>query len=134
MGLLDYNNILGGLLGASPSQGGLNATNYPNPYGQLRAYLNKDGTYGGQMMPKYTGWQGELKNLAYPNTVSTELSVGDSVGDFPSIVPNTTAEQLARLLRLKENQQVPRDIYETARQFALQRRAQGLSPFKDAGD
>ena len=45
MNFLDY------LFNTVPSQGGLLATNYPNPYG-LRAFVKPDGTYGGEMMPK----------------------------------------------------------------------------------
>ncbi|MDD4971855.1 MAG: hypothetical protein PHT07_20715 [Paludibacter sp.] len=130
----DYANKLAlALQGIPPSQGGLNATNYPNQWG-LRAYKNPDGSYGGEMMPKWTGWQGLMQNIAYPDSVSSELSVGDQKGDFPSMVPTTTPEQLSRLLSLKENQRMPQDIYETARQFAEQRRAKGLSPFKDVWD
>ena len=128
------NEILNnGLFGNIPVNGGLNMTNYPNQWG-LRAYKNNDGSYGGEMMPKYSGWQGPLKNIAYPNSVSTEISVGDSKGDFPSIVPTTTAKQLSKLLSLKNYEKMPNDIYETARQFAEQRRMQGLSPFKDVWD
>jgi len=121
-----------GLLG-NPAMGGLLATNYPNQWG-LRAYKNQDGSYGGEMMPKWTGWQGLLANTAYPGSVSSELSVGDEKGDFPSIVPDTTPQQLNKLLSLKESEKMPQDIYETARKFAEQRRALGLSPFKDVWD
>jgi len=128
---------LAALLGKSPQQGGLSYGDYPNPYqnpnangGGLRAY--KEGTgYGGQMMPKGQGWLGALPNTGTPNSVSTELSVGDSNGDFPSITPNTSAEQLTRLLALKPHQKMPTDIYNTALEFANQRRNLGLSPFKD---
>ena len=129
---------LAALLGGSPQQGGLSYGDYPNPYqnpnangGGLRAY--KEGTgYGGQMMPKGQGWLGELPNTGTPGSVSTELSVGDSRGDFPSITPNTSADQLKRLLALKPNQRMPNDIYNTALDFANQRRASGLNPFKDS--
>ena len=46
MGLLD-----------DPNNGGLNATNRPNPFG-LRAFQLPNGNYGGQMMPKETGFHG----------------------------------------------------------------------------
>ena len=127
----DRNEIVKALMANSPSNGGLNALNRPAPYG-LRAYPDGNGGYGGQMMPKFDGWQGALPNTAYPGSVSTELSVEDELGDFPSIVPNTSPEQLKRLLNLKHEQQMPQDIYETARKFANERRALGLNPFLDA--
>lgn len=121
MGLLDY----------APSNGGLNATNYPNPYG-LRAYRMLDGTYGGEMMPKYTGWLGVQPNAN--GGVSTELSASDDKGEFPLMVPTLTPAQLSLLLGLTDNQKVPRDIVNTASDFANVRRMQGLSPFKDIWD
>lgn len=138
MGLLDYlseakNHVMGGLLNQSPSNGGLNATNYPNQWG-LRAYKNTNGSYGGEMMPKYNGWQGLHQNIAYPDSVSSELSIGDSQGDFPAIVPDTTPEQLLRILALKNDERMPIDIVKTAQDFANKRRALGLSPFMDVWD
>ncbi len=126
-------SLLANLLKASPSKGGLNASNYPAPYG-LRAYLLPDGSYGGQMMPKYTGWLGPRENTGDPNTVSNELSIDDEYGDFPAMTPNLSPSQLARLLALKEGEKVPNDIFNTAREFALKRRAAGLNAFKDIGD
>lgn len=132
--MTDKNELMANaLLGKSPQNGGLNATNYPNQWG-LRAYEKQDGSYGGQMMPKYNGWQGQLNNLAHPSSVSTEISVGDDIGEFPAIAPNTTNEQLARLLVLKDGERMPDDILQTAQDFANKRRIQGLSPFKDVWD
>lgn len=129
-GLLDYYS---GLLTTDTSKGGLSATNYPAPYG-LRAYMLPDGTYGGQMMPKYSGWLGEQKSIAYPDSISTELSIGDEKGDFPAMTPNLTQKQLIRLLSLKSNQKIPKDIYDTAKEFADVRRKHNQSPFKDIWD
>lgn len=130
-GLLYQQEQVSGLLG-DPSQGGLNATNYPNQWG-LRAY--KDGIgYGGEMMPKYTGWLGVLANTAHPGDVSTEISVGDNYGEFPSMSPSLNADQIKRLLAVKEGQKIPRDIVNTAKGDADKRRALGLSPFKDVWD
>jgi hypothetical protein len=130
--MADLTRLLTGLLDNLPSNGGLNATNYPNQWG-LRAYKEGDG-YGGDMMPKYTGWLGQQPNIAHPNNVSTELSVADDIGEFPSMTPNLDKEQLNRLLSLKDGQRMPNDIYNSALQFANQRRDKGLSPFKDVFD
>lgn len=121
------------MLTPSPQQGGLDASNRPNPYG-LRAYKNADGSWGGDMMPKWTGWLDVQQNTGKPGYVSTELSVGDSKGDFPTMVPTLSAEQVQRLLALPEDTKVPEDIYKAALDFANKRRSQGLSPFKDLGD
>jgi hypothetical protein len=113
------------LQGAQPTQGGLSVGNYPNPYG-LRAYQNPNGTYGGQMMPKTTGWQGVNKNLQGQDV--TELSIGDQRGDFPSIVPTLNANELAQIV---QNQNITPSARQKAQEFANLRRSQGLSPFKD---
>lgn len=115
---------LADLLTADPSKGGLTASNRPAPWG-LRAYKNKDGSYGGQMMPKWTGWAG-VQNL--PNgDVMTELSVGDEYGDFPAIYEGITPAQLTQVI----NGNITDDIYNMAKRAANNRRAQGLNPFKD---
>ena len=93
---MDYSQILGLLFNnpanTSPSNGGLNASNYPNPYG-LRAYPLKDTTgnitgYGGEFMPKSVGWLGLLQGQGKEkgNTV-TEYSLDDEKGSYPSVVP-----------------------------------------------
>lgn len=111
-------------------QGGLSVRNVGTPYG-LRAYKNKDGSYGGEMMPKAEGWLGKLQNIGHPGSFSTELSVEDDQGSFPSIVPTLSPEQLNKLLSLKDSDPMPRDILDVAHDFAVKRRAQGLSPFKE---
>jgi hypothetical protein len=131
MGLLDENLPSYGLLG-SPQSGALMASNYPNQYG-LRAYLKSDGTYGGQMMPKHTGWKGLIPSRI-SNDVITEMSVGSDIGEFPLVVPSLTNEQLTIISQLKENDQIPDDIYRKAEEFARARQALGLSPFKDIWD
>ena len=112
------------LFATEPSKGGLAASNRPAPYG-LRAYKQNDGTYGGQMMPKWTGWAG-VQNL--PNgDVMTELSVGDEHGDFPAIYQGITPADLTQVV----GGRVTEDIYNRARAAANKRRALGLNPFKD---
>jgi len=113
------------LQGAQPQQGGLSVGNYPNPYG-LRAYQNPNGSYGGQMMPKTTGWQGVHYNPK--GQTVTELSIGDNKGDFPSIVPTLNANELAQIVQ-KNN--ITPSARQKAQEFADLRRLQGLSPFKD---
>ena len=116
------------LQGAQPSQGGLSVGNYPNPYG-LRAYQNPNGTYGGQMMPKYTGWQGV--NYNPKGQAVTELSIGDNIGDFPSIVPTLNKKELNEIV---QHENIMPSARSKAEQWAIQRRSQGLNPFKDIWD
>ena len=122
----NYNLKLAQLLqGAQPSQGGLSVGDYPNPYG-LRAYQKPSGIYGGQMMPKTTGWQGVHKNSQGQDM--TEFSIGDNKGDFPSIVPTLNANELAQIV---QKQNITPSAKQKAQEFADLRRSQGLSPFKD---
>jgi hypothetical protein len=110
---------------ASPSQGGLRVADYPNPYG-LRAYPKNGGGYGGEMLPKSTGWLGVFNT---PNNgAMTEYSVGDEKGDFPSIVPTLTDSEIASIV-LDKN--VTKPIYDKAQIFANERRSQNQSPFYD---
>jgi hypothetical protein len=113
------------LQGAQPEQGGLSVGNYPNPYG-LRAYQNPNGSYGGQMMPKTTGWMGVHKNPQGQDM--TEFSMGDNKGDFPSIVPTLNSNELAQIV---QHQKIMPSARQKAQEFADLRRSQGLSPFKD---
>jgi hypothetical protein len=118
---------LAAMLGATPQQGGLMYGDRPNPYG-LRAY-QENGQLGGQMMPKSTGWLGPISDLN--GNVMTEFGVGDERGDFPSMVPTLNQEELTAIVSGK---QVTPSAYKKAQDFANQRRAQGLNPFKDIED
>lgn len=113
------------LQNAQPSQGGLSVGNYPNPYG-LRAYQNPNGTYGGQMMPKTTGWQGIHYNPK--GQAVTELSIGDDIGDFPSVVPTLNANELNQIVQYEK---IIPSARQKAQEWADLRRSQELSPFKD---
>lgn len=115
------------LMSIAPSLGGLNVKQYATPDG-LRAYKNKDGSYGGQMMPKANGWLGRLPNKGQGGE-STELSLEDDSGMFPAIVPTLNNEEISVLLGLKENQRIPENIYLKARKHADLMRSQGRSPF-----
>ena len=116
------------LQGAQPEQGGLSVGNYPNPYG-LRAYQNPNGTYGGQMMPKTTGWQGVHYNPK--GQAVTELSIGDDIGDFPSIVPTLNKNELNEIV---QHENIMPSARTKAQEWAILRRSQGLNPFKDIWD
>jgi hypothetical protein len=124
------------LQNAQPEQGGLSVGNYPNPFqnpnangGGLRAYKNDDGTYGGQMMPKYTGWMGVQTNPKGQSV--TELSIGDNIGDFPSIVPTLNKKELNEIV---QHEKIMPSARQKAQEWADLRRSQGLSPFKDIWD
>lgn len=121
-----FNDLL--MAQIKPSRGGLTFRNIGTPYG-LRSYKTEDGSYGGEMMPKGLGWLGALPNTN--GDVSTELSIGDESGEFPSLVPTLNKEQINQLLNLQENEQVPTEIYKLARQHADKMRSQGRSPFKE---
>lgn len=132
------------LMNMTPSEGGLNYADYPhqyqNPYangGGLRAWKNKDGTYGGQMMPKTSGWQGEIQAIN-PKEKITEYSIGGEGGEpfFPSVTQNMTPEQIqnVRLLearKLKWNSPQGKSVQDKAYEEYMIRKSQGLSPFKD---
>ena len=116
------------LQGAQPQQGGLSVGDYPNPYG-LRAYQKPNGTYGGQMMPKYTGWMGVQTNPKGQSV--TEFSIGDNIGDFPSIVPTLNKTELNQIV---QHGNLMPSARAKAEQWAIERRSQGLNPFKDIWD
>jgi len=110
----------------SPKEGGLNASNYNNPYG-LRAYPLPNGGYGGEMMPKSTGWLGMLKGTdKNKGQTMTEYSTGDNRGDFPSIIPELTSDELNKIL---SSGVITPQAYIKAQQRANALRSQGLSPF-----
>ena len=119
-----------------PSQGGLLATNYPNPYG-LRSFVKPDGTYGGQMMPKTTGWQGIIPSLNGGSI--TEYSLGGNTpkepfypmvtqGMTPQMIKNT---QLLEAGLLSQTSPEARALKENAYKQYLKLNKQGKSAFKD---
>lgn len=132
------------LMGLNPSQGGLNYADYPhqyqNPYamgGGLRAWKDKQGNWQGQMMPKTSGWQGEIQAIN-PREKITEYSMGGDNGEafFPSVTQNMTPEQIQNI-RLLEAGKIGWDspqgraAQNKAYEEYMIRKAQGLSPFKD---
>lgn len=130
-GLLDILDMMQ----TDPRLGGLSASNYPNPYG-LRSFKTKDG-YGGEMMPKTSGWQGLIPSLDLKRNI-TEFSLGGERGEpfFPTVTQNMTPEMIQnlRLLeagKLGRNSKEAQQLQENAYQQYLMRKAMGLSPFKD---
>lgn len=99
----------------TPSEGGLRVADYPNPYG-LR--------FGDNAIPKSTGWLGPKRGV---KGVMTEYSLGDEKGEYPSMVPGLSSEDISAILREK----ITPSVEAKAHDFAIQRRASGLSPFND---
>lgn len=122
---MEKTKLLAKLLNNSPSNGGLNATNYPNPHG-LRSYITDDGSYGGQMMPKGNGWLGRISDLN--GNIMTEFSTGDEIGDFPALVPTLTQNELTDIV---SNKNITPSAYKKAQEFANVLRSMGKNPFKD---
>ena len=120
-----------GLLG-NANEGGLNATNRPNPYG-LRAFPYKDG-YGGQMMPKETGFHGLIPGLNGGNI--TEFSTGGVNGEpfYPLVTEKLYDGQIDVIKNLQggllgnDSPEVQR-LYEHAYQEYLRRQALGQDAF-----
>jgi hypothetical protein len=136
---MSYEELLkmlgGGLLSNSPQQGGLNASNYNNPFqnpnvegGGLRAYPLPQGGYGGEMLPKSTGWLGLLQ-VPGKDEVMTEYSMGDERGDFPTLVQGLTDKEKKQILTTGK---VSKQAYIKAKQQADALRSQGKSPFYNA--
>lgn len=120
----------------SASAGGLQASNYPAPYG-LRAFTLPNGSYGGQMMPKTTGWMGEIPSLQGGSI--TEYSLGGNTPSepfYPMVTENMTMPMVSNLQKLEagllsdrstEAEQLRRNAYENY----LRKKALGQSAFKD---
>ena len=123
MGLLD-----------DPYKGGLNATNRPNPFG-LRAFPYKDG-YGGEMMPKETGFQGLIEGLSGNNI--TEFSTG-GVNDepfYPLVTENLYDGQIDDIKNLEagllgNDSPETQRLHEHALKEYLRRQALGQGAFYD---
>ena len=119
-----------------PKQGGLAATNYPNPYG-LRSWQDEQGNYQGQMMPKTSGWQGEIPTLT--GDVMTEQSLGGNTSDepfYPMITQNMSPEMIKTAQEFEVGLLDPdhpdvQALMKHAREEAMRLMRQGKSPFKD---
>lgn len=124
---LEDNYKLADMIHTEPSQGGLNYRDYPNEYG-LRAYKKDDGTYGGEMLPKYTGWldkqNGEGKERGH---TMTEYSIDDEKGSYPTFVPTLNAEEIHSL---RQGKLTP-SIIKKATAWRDSQEAKGESAFKN---
>jgi hypothetical protein len=121
-----------GLLG-NPFNGGLNATNRPNPFG-LRAFELPNGNYGGEMMPKGTGFHGLIEGVNGNNI--TEYSMGGVNGQpfFPSVTENLYEGQINDIKQLEGgllgwDSPEARKLEEHAYQEYLRRQALGQDAF-----
>ena len=130
MNWLDY------LVNTMPSQGGLLATNYPNPYG-LRSWQDEQGNYQGQMMPKTTGWQGLIPSLN--GGYITEYSLGGNTSKEP-FYPMVTQEMTPQMIKntqlleaglLSPESPEAKALRENAYKQYLKLQQQGKSAFKD---
>ena len=110
---------------SEPRSGGLLAMNYPNPYG-LRAYKKKDGTYGGEMLPKSVGWLGLLEGKGdMKGSKVTEFSLDDERGSFPSVVPTLTPVEQEQIVRGN----ITEEMLRKAMEYRDLMQSQGQSPF-----
>ena len=100
-------------------------------------FVKPDGTYGGQMMPKTTGWQGMIPSLNGGSI--TEYSLGGNTpkepfypmvtqGMTPQMIKNT---QLLEAGLLSQTSPEARALKENAYKQYLKLNKQGKSAFKD---
>lgn len=133
------------LMGASPSEGGLNYADYPHPYqtpyakgGGLRMWEDAQGNLQGQAMPKTSGWMGEIPAMSGKDRKITEFSLGGENGEpmLPMVFEGMTPYQIETVKMLeanKLNRNSPRgqQAFKDAINAAKIRMQQNLSPFKD---
>jgi hypothetical protein len=101
------------------------------------------GMRHGGASQKYTGWLGEKKRLDNPNEISTEISIGVSMGgkevEIPLMVPTLDNKELKYLLSVDPKrkdffEKMPKSIINKAVTHADSRIKQGKSPFKEPED
>ena len=120
-----------------PRHGGLKATNYPNPYG-LRTWQDEAGIYHGQMMPKTSGWAGEIPAIT-PNRTITEFSLGGgNINEpfFPMVYKDISPNHIEVIKDYEaglrdDSDPLVQEVKDRARQKAQQLVDQNKSPFKD---
>lgn len=126
----------GSVIDTDVRKGGLKATNYPNPYG-LRSWQDESGEYRGQMMPKTSGWQGEIPTLT--GDVMTEQSLGGNTPNepfYPLITQNMSPEMIGIAKEFEaglidESYPEVQQLLKNAKEEARRMMEQGKSPFKD---
>jgi hypothetical protein len=128
-----FEGFLSSMFTADSSEGGLNATNLPNKFqnpdadgGGLRAYTKEDGTLGGQMMPKDTGWLGEIEGKGkLKGSKLTEFSSEDDKGMFPLINPYLSKEEIEKVSKGI----VTPEMHKKGAQWRDDQVSKGLDPF-----
>jgi hypothetical protein len=116
------------------TQGGMSYADRPNPYG-LRSFPTEAG-YGGEMMPKTSGWAGEIPTLT--GEKMTEMSLGGEKGQpfIPMIYEGITPEEIEVVrdyeagLR-EDNDPLVIAVKSKAQEAAMKRMHMHKSPFKD---
>ena len=114
---------------APPSQNALAQEGYrPQQHRRGRTYGTRHG--GG---PKGVGWLGELTRP--DGGKMTEYTIGLPINgqeiEIPSIVPTLTQAEVNELLSMGEDSRMSQAIMKKARDHAIMRINQGLSPFFD---
>lgn len=112
-----------------------------------RSALPPDYNYGPRWDEASQAAVGPPKGLGYfgPFTmlgggVANELSLDDPIngqfipGGYPSLVPTLTKDEIKAVLATKEGEAFPEAVYRKAQAWALQRLAQGKSPFAQPGE
>ena len=133
-----FEGSLSSMFTADTSQGGLNATNLPNKFqnseadgGGLRVYTKADGSFGGQMMPKDSGWLGEIEGKGkLKGSKLTEFSSEDEKGMFPLINPYLSKEEVQKI---SEGTVTP-DMQKKAVKWRDDQVAKGLDPFYNTSE
>lgn len=122
-------------MGEGASAGGMDYADYPNPYG-LRAFPTEDG-YGGEMMPKTSGWAGEIPTMS-GDTTMTEFSLGGERGEpfMPMIFKGITPEQIKIVKEYEaglrdDNDIKVKEVKAAAREAADKQAHMHQSAFKD---
>lgn len=100
----------------------------PKEHRRGKTYGNR---YGGG--PKGVGWLGILERP--DGGIMTEYTIGVPINgqemEIPSIVPTLTQDEVDLLLNMNDNDPMPINIQRKARDHAIMRINQGLSPFFD---
>lgn len=123
------------IVGTDPQHGGMSYGDYPNPYG-LRSFETDQG-YGGEMMPKTTGWAGEIPSHIEGEKI-TELSLGGERGEpfYPMVYEGITPEEIEIVRDYEAGLREDDDplviaVKTKAKDVAMKRMHMKKSPFKD---
>ena len=135
MATLEEQFRLAELMAKPTTQGGMSYADRPNPYG-LRAFETDQG-YGGEMMPKTSGWAGEIPSHESGKTM-TEVSLGGEGGEpfYPMIYEGITPEEIEVVRDYEAGLREDDDplvvaVKAKAKESARKRMHMHKSPFKD---